>query len=100
MALDALEALEALALFLSSTLGVISLALALVLSSAQHCQALEFDGIRAACSKCYAKTADYGFISCQGACSGFDGLDTGTQNSIGLALALSLKVPCNNRSCY
>ena len=37
----ALEALEALALMLSSTLGLISLALALVLSSAQNCQAPE-----------------------------------------------------------
>ena len=70
--LDALEALEALALLLSSTLGLISLALALVLSSAQHCQALELMlvapddavGIGAACSECVAMTADYGFVSC------------------------------------
>ena len=37
----ALEALEALARMLSSTLGLTSLALALVLSSSQNCQALE-----------------------------------------------------------
>ena len=59
VALEALEALEALALLLSSTLGLISLALALVLSSTQHCQALKLKGIGAACSVCYAKTADW-----------------------------------------
>ena len=37
----ALEALDALARMLSSTLGLTSLALALVLSSSQNCQALE-----------------------------------------------------------
>ena len=41
VALEALEALEALAPLLSSTLGLTSLALALMPSSAQHCQALE-----------------------------------------------------------
>ena len=39
--LDALEALGVLALLISSTLGLTSLALALMPSSAQHCQALE-----------------------------------------------------------
>ena len=72
--LEALEALEALALLLSSTLGLISLALALALvpSSAQHCQALELMlvapddavGIGAACFECVAMTADYGLASC------------------------------------
>ena len=66
--IEALEALVALALLLSGTLGVISLAPALVLSSAQRCQELELNGIGAACSECYAKTADYGFISCKRAC--------------------------------
>ena len=41
VALEALEALEALAPLLSSTLGLNSLALALMRSSAQHCQARE-----------------------------------------------------------
>ena len=41
MALVALEALEALTLVLSSTLGLTSLALALSLSSVQDCQALK-----------------------------------------------------------
>ena len=41
VALEALEALEALAPLLRSTLGLNSLALALMHSSAQHCQALE-----------------------------------------------------------
>ena len=98
--IEALEALVARALLLSGTLGVINLAPALVLSRAQHRQALELDGIRAACSECYAKTAEYGFISCQRACSGFNGLVTGTQNLMSLALALSLVLPCNNTSCY
>ena len=70
--LDALVALVALALLLSSTLGLISLALALVLRSAQHCQALELMlvapddavGIGAAYSERVAMTADYGLASC------------------------------------
>ena len=47
VALEALDALEALALMLSSTLGLISLALALVLSSPQDCRALALEAFEA-----------------------------------------------------